>query len=319
MPAPVPEPVLAAAVPEASVVVREVLETRATNGACVLTTLEAPPRVLKYTHTAGWRLHKEATVLEALDDVDGVPVPPVRAVGTADDWTYLLTEEASGTPLSDTSPDDSGPILAAIGEVLAVLHAQITRHRPGTIDPTADSLALTDSPTTWSGVLEDLLAAERDILADTAFAESVDHAQTVLDRVGDRIAPRSSPALLYCDANPRNVLIAEGTVSALLDWEYAKVGDPVFDLITAEHRLIDTGPFDPEARTSLYAGYRRRRSLPDDVRWRRRIYRVLLPLGEMVSRCGGADADLEAAAADDDPAARALRATVRDRIDALED
>ena len=67
---------------------------------------------------------------------------------------------------------------------------------------------------------------------------------------------RAEVSLLHNDAHPWNVLVIEGrdgwTCSGWLDWEFAWVGDPTWDLVRMD--LIRTRPIGPSPR-AFYDGY----------------------------------------------------------------
>ena len=59
-----------------------------------------------------------------------------------------------------------------------------------------------------------------------------------------------APALLWGDAGPHNLLVHEGRISALLDWELAHRGHPLEDLGAAQWACF--GVLDPD---EILAGY----------------------------------------------------------------
>ena len=54
-----------------------------------------------------------------------------------------------------------------------------------------------------------------------------------------------APALLWGDAGPHNLLVADGRITALLDWELAHLGHPLEDLGAAQWACFDV--LDPDA------------------------------------------------------------------------
>jgi aminoglycoside phosphotransferase (APT) family kinase protein len=56
----------------------------------------------------------------------------------------------------------------------------------------------------------------------------------------DNVPQEDAPAcLIHCDFGPHNILVHNRTVSAILDWESARIGDPAEDLA---HFLKSVGP-----------------------------------------------------------------------------
>jgi aminoglycoside phosphotransferase (APT) family kinase protein len=71
-------------------------------------------------------------------------------------------------------------------------------------------------------------------------------------------------ALLHLDFHPLNVLVADGRISAVLDWANARIGDPRADLARTAS-ILHFGPLDPgvpwllesAVRRALIGGWRR--------------------------------------------------------------
>jgi aminoglycoside phosphotransferase (APT) family kinase protein len=71
------------------------------------------------------------------------------------------------------------------------------------------------------------------VLVEAAFLWLYDH----LDVIDSRTS------VVHGDSNYHNVLIHEGRVSAVLDWEYAHAGDPAEDLLSGEHFTTQVLPW----------------------------------------------------------------------------
>jgi aminoglycoside phosphotransferase (APT) family kinase protein len=79
-----------------------------------------------------------------------------------------------------------------------------------------------------------------------------------------RAAARGPNVLLHLDFHPRNVLVADGRVSAVLDWANARIGDPRADLARTAS-ILRFAPLDPGVlcplgsllRRLFIAGWRR--------------------------------------------------------------
>ena len=117
----------------------------------------------------------------------------------------------------------------------------------------------------------------------------------------------SPAALCHGDLGRPNVLTRAGEVAALLDWEDALVGDPLFD-------LAGWGTFvgHDERRAVLLAGYAERAPLPADADLRYRLYYLRIMLAKTVHRrrVGWAATDRIPAAARLAPAIDALESAL---------
>jgi len=132
----------------------------------------------------------------------GLPVPGIVAAGTWHDRPASLVEWAEGDTLGATvlgggvEPAET----ARLGQAFGALQARI-HHLPPPTDPAI-------AGRTWRSwkPVDPQLAARLDAFPDAA------------------------PALAHLDYHPLNVLVANGEISAVLDWANAHAGDPRVDL-----------------------------------------------------------------------------------------
>jgi aminoglycoside phosphotransferase (APT) family kinase protein len=182
---------------------------------------EPPPGASGTAHDLG----REARVLDALAGC-GVPVPTVVARGSHPDGrVYFAMSCLPGVVLE--SEDDVRGLeaeeRAAIGvsvvAVLARLHA---------VDSVAVGLGSFASATPY--VVRQLGRLGQ--LWDKAGRSSRHDArwQRLRDRLGDKAPRPSGQAVVHGDYRLSNLLVANGAVTGVLDWELAAVGDPLADL-----------------------------------------------------------------------------------------
>jgi aminoglycoside phosphotransferase (APT) family kinase protein len=214
-------------------------------------------------------LAREAAVYAALGG-GAVPLPRLLAVAPAGD--ALLVERAAGVD-SLAGLDDTGRagVMDAYVDALATLHGlDATRlplpgfARPEPADPARAELAL------WRGVLE--LRVERPApLARFAFAWLERHAPRRADRI----------SLCHGDVGPGNFLHEHGRVTALLDWEFAHLGDPLDDLAWLAFRghHLNDGIGDLAAQLRRWSRATGLPAAADRIGW----YRALVMLRMLVS------------------------------------
>jgi aminoglycoside phosphotransferase (APT) family kinase protein len=164
-----------------------------------------------------------------------LPVPQVYAEGIWRGRPVLHMSWMPGRPLRDelrTHPWRARALGVQFGRVQAAVHA---------VSPPAALLA---HPTPWIAWAnpDDAL---RDCLRAAACRPDV-------------------LALLHLDFHPMNVLVADGRVSAVLDWANARVGDPRADLARTASMLrfapLDSRmppPLESLVRRAFMAGWRR--------------------------------------------------------------
>ena len=83
-------------------------------------------------------------------------------------------------------------------------------------------------------------------------------------------------ALLHLDFHPLNVLVADGRISAVLDWANARIGDPRADLARTAS-ILHFAPLDPGVPRPLESAVRR----AFIAGWRRGYRGVAGPVGGM--------------------------------------
>jgi aminoglycoside phosphotransferase (APT) family kinase protein len=177
-------------------------------------------------------LGREATVYRALGG-SGLPVPAL--LGVADDGSALLLERAEGTAdLSVLEVEDRNAVAVDYLRCLGRLHLlDVTRLDLGPliVPATSPEHALVDLDL-WQSIHDPIDAPWRSEAATFALGWLRDHAPAEATRT----------ALCHGDAGPLNFLHAGGHVTALLDWEFAHVGDPLDDLawVSARNFLLRT-------------------------------------------------------------------------------
>ncbi len=158
-----------------------------------------------------------------------VPVPAVRDVGELPDGAvYCLTDWAPGSTLQDLSPDE-------VRRVTPNVFAAWSSLQTAAIDATAGFGVL--DPETMAApyrTQQDHLRAELDPArrwpADwveahsAAVATVLEHYRSLIDSCPDQ------RAFVHGDWGTNNLLVADGRVTAVLDWGTAGVGDPIEDV-----------------------------------------------------------------------------------------
>jgi aminoglycoside phosphotransferase (APT) family kinase protein len=165
----------------------------------------------------------------------GLPVPRVYAEGIWRGRPVLHMSWMPGRPLRDelrANPWRAWALGMQFGRAQAAVHAISLR-------PPAALLA---HPTPW-----------------IAWANPDDALRDCL-----RAAARGPDALLHLDFHPMNVLVADGRISAVLDWANARIGDPRADLARTASilRFAPLAPGVPRTlgslvRRAFIAGWRR--------------------------------------------------------------
>lgn len=207
----------------------------------------------------------------------GVPVPQLVSVDGAGSGILTTTfiEGATGASLLGAA---GGPVL--VGRVMGTLWRQLR-----IVD--AEGLPLATTPAA-PGVLA--ASAEATLARLAASLPGLD-----VRRLSDSI--RTVPALLkgrpsgfvHGDFVPANVLVREGAVVALLDFEAARPGDPLFD--AAWFRWI-VGYHHPEAAAAAWDAFRAAAEIDPTDPVVRELLRIL-PVVELLERLDATTAERE--------------------------
>jgi aminoglycoside phosphotransferase (APT) family kinase protein len=214
-------------------------------------------------------LAREAAVYGALGG-SALPIP--RLVAATPEGDALLLERAPGTESFDGLDDAAGArVMDAYVDALAALHGEDADAlalpgfaRPTLADPARAELSL------WRGVLEARVRRPAP-LARFAFAWLERHAPQRAERI----------SLCHGDVGPGNFLHQSGRVTALLDWEFAHLGDPLDDLAWLAFRghHLNDGVGDLDAQLARWSERTRLAADRSRIAW----YRALVMLRMLVS------------------------------------
>lgn len=201
---------------------------------------------------------------------------------------FMISRQARGTRLTELEHPETQfipeAILADFGRLLAATH-QIEATGAGLLDPRrleGDPARIAGSGDDWGDYLRLNLPAHLELCAragavspaDVPRLESTFH--TGLARIA--ATPGQTGRLLHGDPGHHNIFVENQAVTALLDWEDALVGDPIFDLA-----FWGTFVRDP-LRDALLRGYRENRFLPADFEFRYWLYYLRIALSKTAHR-----------------------------------
>ncbi|MDF9745954.1 phosphotransferase family protein [Natrinema salsiterrestre] len=215
---------------------------------------EHPPIVVQVCDEPA-RLRTEATLLTEIAERTDVPVPPVLAFGRHDDVASLLTEYVPGDDLHERfrelTPETRRSVVESFGSSLARLHEAFRFAACGALVPAGDTL--TPEGAAWDAWFGDY--AKR---AVGRLPRSFDPIRTELrELVADRPRKSAPPTRLYpWDLRPGNALVADGNVTALVDWEAPLAAPAPLSVAKAEYLAADWYVSDPAPlRDAFRAGY----------------------------------------------------------------
>ena len=217
----------------------------------------------------------EPLVLRLVTATTDLPAPAVLASGmlrrgstdkAADDaarpasdyWgLYEFRDGAPPTPFDALDADVRRGIVHDTGAFLARLHAAHQFERTGGLGRTGSTLRI----------------------CDHAGLNAPELARQLAGRSLDSTGADRQPVLTHGDLFPGNLLVADGKITAVLDWGNAHVTTAGYALARAEMRFVDWFRFPSGERRALRAalreGYRQHRSVPADYERLASAYKLL--------------------------------------------
>jgi aminoglycoside phosphotransferase (APT) family kinase protein len=222
-------------------------------GAWFATATDGAPVVLKWSPDEAMAERYEA-LLPALDELRarGVPVPRYLAVIPFEGGTL-----SAQTSLPGRSEDNPSP--AVVGGIVACVAAKAGLRGP---PPAADQ-------STWGAfVVHALTIGQGGWATHEPLRTWGRRSASVLDRaqaVGANASPGEFPddGLVHLDLHTDNVLVEDGALSGVVDWEGACAGDHRYDLVQFAFDLdghdqpiwdvVDAADFDPQVLRAYLA------------------------------------------------------------------
>ena len=218
------------------------------------------PVVIQVCPESTW-LRTEATLLRQLRQRTFVPVPPVLAAGTHEGVAYTLTAYVPGDDLHERfvtlDSDGQRDLVRWFGRALARLHDTFQFDGYGSLVTSGDRF--TTTRTDWGSWFREYAR------------EAIDRLPAAFDPVRDDLdatvanAPTGAPGarLFPWDFRPGNALVADGSVTAVLDWEAPLAAAPALSVAKSEYLVADWYVADPEPlRRAFREGYATVRPCP---------------------------------------------------------
>jgi fructosamine-3-kinase len=215
----------------------------------------------------------------------GLPTTEVRAFNIVPQqlpYPFLICDEAPGHPLNSfENPETQAmpePILFELGKTIARLH-EVQTQRAGFLD--AKSLGetmqglLPDWPAYVRQRLDEHLKICRDICVIDEQEQSLIERQFV--RGMDTFC-KSPMRLLHGDLGHHNIFSDGQRITAIIDWEDALSGDPIFDVAYWGTFVRD------EMRARFLEGYQTVSPLPWDFEYRYWLYYLRIAISKTVHR-----------------------------------
>jgi aminoglycoside phosphotransferase (APT) family kinase protein len=195
------------------------------------------PVVVQVCAEQTW-LQTEAALLRAIRERTFVPVPPVLSAGTHDGVAYLLTAYVAGKNLHErfasANPESQRTLVRWFGKALARLHDAFEFEGYGRLG--LSNAAFNAECNDWKRWFHEFANRAIDRLP-----QPFDPIRSQLTALcDDRATGSTPPSLLFpWDFRPGNALVADGSVTAVLDWEAPLAAPPALSVAKAEYLVAD--------------------------------------------------------------------------------
>jgi aminoglycoside phosphotransferase (APT) family kinase protein len=216
----------------------------------------------------------------------GFPVPDVHAIGRdlpGVPETAVLRSYLTGTPATERyarlPPASRAAFLAAMGDLLARIHTLPVAEVAAFWQFPEDTV---QAPAEWAtNFVQKKIASDLGVLLPSGalVPDMALRMETVLPRWAEALANADVMlAPLHGDFYLDNLLVADdGAISGLLDWEAARLGDPLWELARTQVASFADTPAAWERLITTYA-----RVLPCLVDQQRvACYRFLMAMGDL--------------------------------------
>jgi hygromycin-B 4-O-kinase len=207
--------------------------------------VDANSYILRINRQLGANVGKEMSLAQLLSGT-GIPVPEVLFHGRAGSLHYSITRRMPGTPASDLAGEAADGLAPSLLDMLAAIHSVDTSGTAGFGPAGNDSNGLFPSWAAWLVSVRDeepewdFFGAWHELF-DTTFLE-----RPVFDAASSRMEDLlpSCPedrTLIHGNFGFGNVLVQDGRLTAMLDWQEAGYGDALYDIAWLDF-------WDPEAK-----------------------------------------------------------------------
>lgn len=223
------------------------------------------------------RFSKEEKLLEMVDEATDIPTQTIlksdfSKVGIP--YLFYISREIDGYNPVDRFKwlprEEKKDIVYQAGKYLGKLHRETGFSKSGELKMEDGEIAT--EGLTWKEYLENWTEKHAGDFEGTPFEEFEEDALEFFKQHSE-MAEKGENVCLHFDVTPDNMIVNDGEIEALIDWEKAISGRPEWDLgyarIQMIYRWFDTEEIQSEPEEELFSGYFEENELADG--WRKRL------------------------------------------------
>ncbi|PSG98834.1 MAG: hypothetical protein BRC29_01765 [Nanohaloarchaea archaeon SW_7_43_1] len=196
------------------------------------------------------------------------------------EYPFFITEYIDGKSLQDSFPElnaeNQVEIVEQAGQILGEVHSEISFQHAGELKPENEGIKV-DRESNWIEYIVEELNQAIEKAEDTRFKDLTGKADNVVAKLSQLEEPEKT--LVFYDFRPDNVITEDGKIKALIDFERAWSGDPLWDYAYSEMSFVEPYHYftmhkprkagDAELREVFQKGYEQEEQL--GTGWRRKV------------------------------------------------
>lgn len=173
-------------------------------------------------------------------------------------------------------------LVREVGRYLGELHQSVNFKSPGEIRYVDGEIEIQKKD--WTEFIYERSEERLDKFEKTPFSDLTEELRKFVDS-NLELAKQGYHCCLHWDITPDNIIVDEGRINAVIDWEKAISGPPEWDLAYSRvqmiYRWFENENISRELEKEFFEGYRQKRQL--DGEWKQRIifYDMVQSIGGM--------------------------------------
>lgn len=244
---------------------------------------------------SGQDCRKEVNMHHLLEKEIDIKTPEIlysdpNAVETS--LPFFISEYIDGSSLQDSFDElerqKQVEVVEQSGQILGEVHSQISFEYAGELMPESRNITV-DGELGWVEYITEELIQAVDKAKETRFNDLCKKAEDIIDRFS-RLAEPEKKKLVFYDFRPDNVIAKNGRIKALVDFERAWSGDPLWDYAYSEMSFVEPHHYynmhkppnadEDRLREAFQRGYEEKIKLRGN--WRQKV--DLYKLGVVIKR-----------------------------------
>jgi aminoglycoside phosphotransferase (APT) family kinase protein len=207
------------------------------------------------------------------------------------EFPFFITEYIEGESLQEGFPEldaeEQVEVVEQAGQILGEIHSKIFFEYAGELIPENGNIVV-DGEFGWVEYVTEELSEATEKAENTRFSDLTEKAEEIVNKLSELDEPAKT--LVFYDFRPDNIIAKKGRIKALIDFERAWAGDPLWYFAYSEMSFVEPHRYydkhEPpnadieELRKAFQKGYKQERKMKGN--WRQKVN--LYKLGIMIKR-----------------------------------